>query len=67
MSDSGVDHFFEEDEPLEEIFERFGFTRSDRGLTSVPPGGQALPSGQFVAIWPSPGHYAPNENALVQG
>ncbi|MHB1518930.1 MAG: hypothetical protein ACYCVN_07145 [Acidimicrobiales bacterium] len=64
MSDSGADGFFEEDEPLEEIFERF--TRGERGLTSVPPGGQALPSGQFVAIWPSPGHYAPDENALVQ-
>lgn len=64
MSDPGADDFLEEDEPLDEIFERF--VRGEGGLTSVPPGGQALPSGQFVAIWPNSGHYAPDEDALVQ-
>lgn len=64
MSDPSDDDFFEEDEPFQYIFERFA--RSEKGLTSVPPGGQVLPSGQFVAIWPTSGHYAPNEDPFVQ-
>ncbi len=65
MSDQGEDQFFEEDEPLEDIFERF--VLGEKGQTTAPPGCQALPSGQFKAIWPILGHFAPDEEeALVQ-
>lgn len=64
MSAPEDDGFFEEDEPVDEILERFA--RGEKGLTCLPPGGQVLPSPEFLAIWPRSGHYAPDEEALVQ-
>lgn len=48
------DDFFEEDEPVEEIFERYA--RAQGGLTSLPPGAQVLPSGTGLLVWSSAGH-----------
>ncbi len=51
MNRPGDDDYFEEDEPVEEIFERFA--RGGGGVTALPPGGQAPDAGSALVRWQS--------------
>ncbi len=63
MNDSVFDDFFEEDESLEEILDRF--ERGENGTTICPPGGQVVLSQSYISIWPNSGYVQRRELNLV--
>lgn len=63
VNGSVSEDFFEEDESLEEIVDRF--ERGEKGTTVSPPGGQAVPPQGYVLIWPNSGYVQRPELNLV--
>jgi len=63
VNDSLSEDFFEEDESLEEIVDRF--ERGEKGTTICPPGGQVVPSQSYISIWPNSGYVQCRELNLV--